>query len=412
MTINIKQLIVLTVVLFTRCQINWAQTGSPSPYTSFGVGRIENSSTVKHQGMGGAGIALPSQFSANTLNAASLSAIRGEQMIIDLGIRANYTQFEDGSESGNSMAGGLNNISLAFRTGKKIATAISISQFSSVGYSILTSAYIDGSSNKIAKEFEGKGGIDELALSNSFALGDHLSLGVKLSYLFGKLSKTEYYSGEEIGGDLSVDYSEFLQQGYFQLGLQYQIPLKESSLFLGGTYSKHTEFKTSRKVETSSTSGAGIYEDLDTDPYEIPTNIGGGLAWVNNTGISIALDYRFQNWDQITYRDAVAQYQDSHRFSGGLEYTRGKSRKANPYIWRLGAYYEDSYIKVKGRGIIDQGLSCGVGIPTRVDKSRINISFNYGRRGTANNTLIAEKYYGLSVSMSMVEVWFNKRKFE
>lgn len=411
MTTNIKQLILLSGVLFTS-HIGMAQTGSPSPYTSFGVGRIENTGTVKYQGMGGTGIALPSQFSVNTLNPASLSTIQREQMIIDLGIRANYTQFEDGSESGNSLAGGLNNISLAFRTGKNIATAISISQFSSVGYSILTNAYIDGTSNKIAKEFEGKGGIDELALSNSFALGDHLSLGVKLSYLFGKLSQTEYYIGEEIGGDLSVDYSDFLQQGYFQLGFQYQIPLKENSFFFGGTYSKHTAFKTSREVETSSTSGAGIYEDLDTDPYEIPTNLGGGIAWMNNRGISIALDYRFQNWDEISYNNPVSEFKDSHRFSGGLEYSRSKSRKANPYIWRLGAYYEDSYIKVKGRGIIDQGLSCGVGIPTRADKSRINVSFNYGRRGTANNTLITEKYYGLSVSMCMLETWFKKQQFK
>ncbi|WP_430932764.1 hypothetical protein [Saccharicrinis sp. 156] len=402
--------IVIIVLLFTETIA--AQNGAPSAYTNFGVGRIESAATVKYQGMGGAGIALPSQYSVNSLNPASLSSIKSEQMLIDFGIRSSYTNYEHDTESGNGLSGGLNNINLAFRSGKRWVTSFNISQYSSVGYNILSTDYIEGTTMQISKSYEGSGGLNKLAMSNSLTLGKNLSLGLELSYIFGKLTKQENYYSSVIGGELDIEYADFLQQIYLEAGFQYKIPLAKSNVFVGATYSPEANFKTSREVVTSSTSGAGIYEDLDRESYKIPATYGGGLGWMNHHGIQVAVDYRFQNWANIDYGNSLANYKDSHRFSGGLEYQRRKSRRANPYTWRLGGYYEDSYIEVKGKTILDRGITAGIGIPMRSKNSYLNMSINYGQRGTANNTLITENYYGISVSMSMLEGWFRKRQFE
>lgn len=407
-----KQIIVLSAIFQLIVSTIYAQNGAASAYTSFGVGRIENSATIKNQGMGGTGIALPSQYSVNSLNPASLSGIESEQMLIDIGLKLNYTSYEHNTESGGGFSGGLNNLILAFKSGKKLFTSISLTQYSSVGYNILSSAYIEGTDIPVSKSYEGTGGLNEFALANSYAANKNFSLGLKLSYLFGQLKKNEFYSATDIGGDLNVDYSDYLQQFDVETGFQYKIPLANSNLFIGGIYSPQIKFKTTREVTTSSSSGAGIFEEVDSDDYEIASNIAGGLAWTNVHGIKVALDYHFQNWDEIEYGNALAEYKDSHRFSGGMEFRRRKSRRVNPYLWQLGGYYEDSYIKVKGKTILDRGITCGVGIPMNTKNSYLNISLNYGKRGTASNTLINEDYYKVSVSMSMMEGWFRKIKFD
>ena len=403
----------LLFVIFQMFTLNAdAQNGAPSAYTSFGVGRIENEATVKYQGMGGVGIALPTKYSINALNPAALGSIESEQMLIDIGLRSGYTEYEHDTESGSGLSGGLNNITLAFKSFKNIISSVNLTQYSSVGYNISSSDYIQGTTSEIYKGYEGSGGLNKLGFSNAYVPFKNFSLGLEVSYIFGKLNKEENYYSDEIGGSLAVEYADFLQQICLKTGFQYKIPFKKYDLFIGGTFSPETKFATSREVTTSSSSGAGIVEEVDADAYKIPATYGGGLGWVNKNGIKVALDYKFQNWANIDYSNTLASYKDSHRFSGGVEYKNKKSRRANPYLWQLGGYYEDSYIEVKGRSLMDKGITCGVGIPMRSRNSYLNVSFNYGQRGTSNNSLITENYYGLSLSMSMTEAWFRKRQFE
>ncbi|WP_066631884.1 OmpP1/FadL family transporter [Labilibacter marinus] len=389
-----------------------AQNGAASAYTSFGVGRIESGATIQYEAMGGTGIALPSEYSINTLNPASLAGLKSEGIIFDLGLRTSFTEYSHDTESGSAFTGGLNNLTLAFKPGEKWVTSFNVSQFSSLAYKINSETYIDGSTTLIDKNYEGSGGLSEVSVSNAYAVNSNLSLGLTLSYVFGKLNKQESYSSSVIGGDLTVDYGDFLQQMTVGAGIQYKLPLKKSNLLFGATYNPAVNFNTEREVQTSSSSGAGIIEEMEEDDYKIPANLGGGVAWMNNHGIKIALDYRYQSWSNINYSSPIAEYKDSHKFNGGVEYRRRKSRKLNPYLWRLGGYYEDSYIQVKGKTIMDRGITAGVGIPLRGQSSYLNVSFNYGSRGTNNNALITENYYGISVSMSMVESWFKKRTFD
>ncbi len=381
---------VLILFIFMMCASSLAQNGAPSTYTSFGIGRIERTGNARIQAMGGVGIALVSEYSVNTLNPASLAGVNAEQMLINLGVKGNYATFSHNSESGTGISAGLNNITLAFKSSKKIRTAVNINQFSSVGYNILSNDYIQGTNTLIDKSYRGSGGINQISLINSIGLSENLSLGTKLSYLFGKLRKTEFYSSSEIGGDLSVEYADFLQQIYLEAGFQYKIPIRESTLMLGGIFSKRTKFGSNREVTTSSSSGAGIIDEIESNTYEIPSYFGTGLSWSNHKGILIAFDYRYDNWKEIQYTNPLTELKNSHFINGGLEFKRRKSRRANPFTWRIGGFYEDSYIKVMGNAIQDKGITMGVGVPLRTKNSYLNLSFKYGNRGNQNKSLITE----------------------
>jgi len=131
----------------------------------------------------------------------------------------------------------------------------------------------------------------------------------------------------------------------------------------------------------------------------------------------LALDYRFQNWSSIKYVNTVADLKNSQRYSGGLEYRNLESKKANPFIWQAGGYFENSYLRVDGKTIYDAGVNFGVAIPLKVrntydNKGYVNIGINAGRRGTQGVGVITENYYGFNLSLSLVEFWFRKRQFE
>ncbi|TLX74677.1 hypothetical protein E9993_12230 [Labilibacter sediminis] len=409
---KIKVYHVCIVILLLLKTSLYAQNQSPSAYTSLGIGRIEKYGLVKNQGMGGAGLALPTDNFVNVLNPASLTGVDSLKMLIDMGLNVNLTHYESKDGQGNAVSGGLNNITMAFRLTPILGTSFGISQYSQVGYNISSTAYIDGTLIEIPKTYEGSGGIDQVYLANAISISKNLSLGLKMSYLFGKISKSEIYTSEEIGGGLRLDYSDYLQQVQFETGIQYHFQVEKNTFSLGAVYAHHTKFNTLREVLTASSGGAGIAEELEAEDYALPTDFAVGVAWMNISGFKSVFDYRYQNWAGISYIHPVAAYQDLHRFSGGFEYRNSNTRKAAPFLWQVGAYHEDSYLKVQGNALIDKGITLGVGIPVRNYRSYLNLSFNYGTRGTRNNALITENYYGFSLSMSMVENWFKKRQFD
>ncbi len=389
-----------------------AQTGAPSAYTTFGIGTVNNSGLVKNQGMGGTGLALKTDNFINTLNPASLTGIDSLNMLIDLGLRVNKTFYSTNEGDGTSISGGLHNISLAFRSASKLFTSFGLNQFSSVGYNVSGTTDIEGANSTAVVSYTGTGGINEVYLSNAYAINKNISIGLKVMYLFGGIDKTEVFTASSIG-TLNINYSDYIQQFAFEPGLQYQFNIKENVFRFGGTFRPALDMANTRTVETYASSGAGISEELDDgNDYKLPMNMAGGMSWSNNKGLTLAGDYRFQQWSTVSYKSIGATLKDSHRFSFGGEFRNKETKKANPFLYQAGGYVEDTYIKVEGNSIIDYGVSAGVGIPMRNSKSYFNVNLNYGRRGTRGGDIITENYFGINLSMSFVEFWFMKRQFD
>ncbi len=409
---NFKLRILYIIISLSVSISGYCQVTNPSVYTAFGIGKLNNSGLIKNQGMGGTGLAQSSDNFINILNPASLTGIDSLNMLIDIGLGIGKANYKTNEGNGNSTYGGLSNISLAFRSSNHTFTGFGLSQYSSIGYNIITSENINGSLDNVSKEYRGDGGIDQVYLSNAILINKNLSLGLKISYLFGQIKKTETFASQVIGGKLAIEYADYIKQFSFEPGFQYQFKVKGNKIRLGATYCPEIQFTTNREVTTSSSSGAGIFEEQRADDYKVPTNVAGGLSISNKMGMTLAFDYRYMNWADITYSSKAASLKDSHRFSGGAEYRNAESRNANPFLWQFGGYVEDSYIRVEGRSIIDAGVNFGVGIPMKNSKSYVNIGINMGRRGATDNSVITENYYGINISLSMVEYWFRKRQFE
>jgi hypothetical protein len=87
--------------------------------------------------------------------------------------------------------------------------------------------------------------------------------------------------------------------------------------------------------------------------------------------------------------------------------------------YRLGAYYSKNYLLIRDQNINNWGLTAGIGIPLihSVSYSMLNISFEYGSRGTTANNLLKETYTGIHVGIAVcpgrfADRWFVKRKYD
>lgn len=81
-------------------------------------------------------------------------------------------------------------------------------------------------------------------------------------------------------------------------------------------------------------------------------------------------------------------------------------------MYRGGLKYEQTGLIVNSKSINDIGATMGIGFPVSGSFSNINLGFEIGKRGTTSQGLIQENYAILSLSLSLNDRWFQKRKFD
>ncbi len=53
-------------------------------------------------------------------------------------------------------------------------------------------------------------------------------------------------------------------------------------------------------------------------------------------------------------------------------------------------------------------MTFGLGLP--VGLSKINLGFEFGKKGTTSQNLIQENYFNLNIGLSLNDLWFRKRE--
>ena len=79
-------------------------------------------------------------------------------------------------------------------------------------------------------------------------------------------------------------------------------------------------------------------------------------------------------------------------------------------VYRAGFKYENTGLVLKNESIKDYGMNFGLGLPLGV--SKIDLGFEFGKRGTSSNGLIEENYFNVSVGLNLGAKWFEKRKID
>jgi len=160
--------------------------------------------------------------------------------------------------------------------------------------------------------------------------------------------------------------------------------------------------------------------------YRLPikTNFGAGIGKFDKW--YLGLEYENQEAIEtsgfLNKSNAAYRYGNSNRFSIGGYYLP-KINSISSYwervTYRAGLRLEKTGLLVDGSGLSsnftpvdDFGISFGVGLPLK-QLSTLNMSFEFGKKGTTENNLIQENYFNFRLSLSLTDTnWFQKRKID
>ncbi|WP_163711899.1 hypothetical protein [Mangrovibacterium lignilyticum] len=393
-----------------------AQNNTRSPYSMYGLGELRSQLNPVNTGMGGAGFGLSSKTFINTLNPASYQGIDSLSFVFDTGIEGKYTTFKSQGKSASLQDANFSYLALGWRINSFIAAGFGLNPFSSAGYEINTTAEVEGTQSEYPLNIIGSGDISRAYGAISIAPIPNLSIGIKTSFLFGSLKQTQYHNLSVIGStSVYNETTDYFHNFYFEFGAQYALKIQKYSVTIGAIYNPGQALVTKRDQTSYNSSGVVFDSSSDSQKdFKIPEEIGVGFVVDNNKNLLYALDAGMQKWSDYSYDLSGVKLKNNPYIRTGLQFTPSTNFLASFFSkvnYRLGFNYSKSYLDLRGIQLEEVAGSFGLGLPIRNGKSKIDVSFEAGTKGTTSKRLIQENFVRLRVGFSMHDLWFQQRKF-
>lgn len=402
----------------------FAQNGTISPYSYFGIGDHRNNGTVDNQMMGGVSM-YGDSIHINLSNPAAYSKLK--LTTYTAGISHREYRLKDFNEEQNLSVTNLDYLSIGFPIADKLGVGFGIMPYSSVGYS-LNSVMDNVQGAEVTNIYEGDGGINRLYASVGFEPIKNLSLGVTVNYNFGNLEYQRIQSVEDVQFG-TLDNRESKINGYdFKYALNYNPTIKDkytlyTSVLVntqGNLVSKNTQ-----TLGSFSLSNGNNVEVVDVDldasnlrntELKIPTRTTLGLGFGENKKWFLGAEYSFQQMSDFENRFLGLEnvtYSDANTYAFGGYWVpdyRALSGYFKRVTYRAGLRYDVSGLVVNEKEINNFGITFGLGLPLGSSFSNLNLGFELGRRGTTDANLIEESYFKVNVGLSLNDRWFQQRK--
>ena len=402
----------------------FAQNGTISPYSYFGIGDHGNNGTVDNQMMGGISM-YGDSIHINLSNPAAYSKLR--LTAYSAGISHKQYRLKDWNEEQNISVTNLDYLSIAFPLAKNAGMGFGIMPYSSVGYT-LNSTSTNGQGAEVTNFFTGEGGLNRLYASIGFEPIKNLSLGVTANFNFGTLEyeRIQSVEGVQFG---TLDNRESKINGYdFNYALNYNPTIKDkytlyTSVLVntqGNLISKNTQ-----TLGSFSLSNGNNVEVVDVDldasnlrntELKVPTRTTVGLGFGENKKWFLGAEYSFQQLSDFDNRFLGLEnvdYTDANTYAFGGYWVpdyRSLSGYYKRITYRAGLRYDVSGLVVNNKEINNFGITFGLGLPLGTSFSNLNLGFELGKRGTTDANLIEESYFKVNVGLSLNDRWFQQRK--
>lgn len=395
-------------------QIVISQTLTSNPYSYFGIGFLEKNGYCENQGMGSAGIALPSDDFLNSTNPASYSAIDSLAFYLYIGLYGKFSKFESGNLKQKTFDSNIKYFSLGFRASKIWGSSIGLAPFSTRGYFVTTNYPVEGELSEFLISSTGSGSISKFYFSNSIRLTKQLSIGANISYLFGSLENLEEItysdaSFNNISNTTSNQFSNF----YFDFGMQYKFRIANNNYYAGLTYSPEQRLKASYNKLVMNSSDTLFYKKDGTEDFIIPSSLGFGLGMKIEDKLKILVDLKILNWSESEYSYQAARLSNSWQINTGAEYVHNNKTggKYWDYIkFRAGFRYEKTNLTIKSESLNEMAITTGLSFPFR-SRTTLNIAYEYATIGTNSGSSIKETYNRITIGFALKDRWFQKTKF-
>jgi hypothetical protein len=415
----IKKIIVSACLLLSL--VSFAQEGTSSPYSYYGIGDIRFKGTVESRSMAGIAVEQDS-IHINLQNPASFANLK--MTTFALGGTYNTTTLKSDTKSEKARRTTLDYLAVGLPFGK-IGVGFGLIPYSSVGYKIES---ISADFNTNNRRYNGSGGLNKAFLGLGYKVNSNFSIGADAQYNFGKIetNSLEFITDIPIGTRESNTAN--LSGINFDIGAMYKAKLNNKvNLYSSVNY----EFENSLTSQNTRNIVTVAYdlgfqlavvdvvgEQKNTVNLNFPgkLTVSAGIGESQKWLIGGKVAYQKSSGQANTYNDfSNVGYGKYGNVSLGGYYIpdyNSFSSYMKRIVYRGGLKYEKTGLVVNGESINDVGLTLGFGLPITETLSNVNIGLELGRKGTTSSNLVQENYANISIGFSLNDKWFVQRKFQ
>ncbi|MBC3845225.1 hypothetical protein H8K90_02430 [Winogradskyella echinorum] len=438
----IKRLIVICITILSSSA--FAQQGTTSPYSFYGLGSLKFKGTVENRSMGGIGVYLDS-IHVNLRNPAayagkSLSGpvFKGESRPVKFtvaGASSSATLKSDFGE-GKANSSTFDYLALSVPIGR-FGFGFGLVPYTSVGYK-LDDVNDD---NDLINRYRGEGGINRVFAGFGYQISDNLNAGVDISYNFGNIQNTAIALEYTTEGDLAqYQTREYNRSDLSGLSLNFGLAFKdkitdELELSATATYAPETNLSSENERVFSTVSldaisrdviavSSRIEADLESNNLRntdltMPSRLAFGVGLGKPNSWFVGTEYTLMNTADFSnpiFSNQISTFENSSQLSVGGFYIpqyNAFSGYLKRVVYRAGFNFSNTGLVIKDEPIKEFGISFGLGLPVgkRNLFSNANLGLEFGQRGTTKQNLIKENFINFNVSLSLNSRWFEKRKY-
>jgi len=419
----IKKVIVSICLLFTIG--TFAQEGTASPYSFYGIGDIRFKGNTENRSMGGIGV-FSDSLHINLQNPAGYGQLKFTTFT--LAGSYNTSDFRTNSGDGKARRTTIDYLALGLPVTKKLGVGFGMMPYSSVGYKIQGEETSQQTSIIKSKQFFGTGGVNRVFLGAGYKINSNLRVGVNLDYNFGEIETTSYEFWDIIEyGSRELNVSTI--RGFsFNTGAMWNKKInKKLDVYASLVYTPEStlRFSNERNIATvrRSTNSTPVVidgEDIDVADtrLKLPSKVAFGAGVGEANRWLVGAEYTFQKTSDFSNRfeDITnATYENSSKISVGGYYIPDYDSFTSymkRMTYRAGFRHENTGLVLADKSINDTALTFGLGFPISGSFSNLNLGFEYGKKGTKALNLVEENYLNVSLSLSLNDRWFVKRKYD
>jgi len=403
--------------------ISQAQNLTVSPYSRYGLGDIINNSTVRNAAMGGIGTATNNYFGVNRINPASYADLLYTTLDVSGFGQGSRLKTSDAATAETQYTAGLQNLSFAFPSNKKLAIAFGFAPYTSIGYDISSTYDVQLQEDTVltgVSNYQADGGLNQAFIGIAGKLWKgKIRIGGNFTYAFGS---TQYGWQSFVANNTqyiptSLTERVFLNGISGQLGVMVTDTIKGGYRWrLGATAEYSTNMTGSRlRILTNGFVTDSLGGEA-TGTVSLPPKFSAGVGFEKLNKWFIGADVVMQDWSNFRYFEDSTNFNQDLRIAIGGEILPNWQGKYMARIkYRLGAYYHNSYFSFNNAPVNDYGVTFGFGFPTKGlrrafrNGATVNIGFEVGKRGSLNDHPLEEIYGKVRIGININEQWFQRR---
>jgi hypothetical protein len=421
----IKKIIVSICLLFSLA--TFAQEGTSSPYSFYGIGDIKFKGTVENRSMGSLSV-FPDSIHINIQNPAQLAGLNRTGLA--LGGTYGNTKSKTETQEAKARRTSLDYLAVGVPVGSKVGIGFGLIPYSSIGYKIGKTTEVRDSAGELIRydvsNHTGIGGVNKVFLGFGYKLTKKINVGANVQYNFGTIeTKDLQYQTDLQYGSRENNTSE-LRGVNVDLGITYQTKVNAKySFFSSLAYTPEAELtmgntrsidivRVGNSISVIERENIAVEDTKIKLPAKLTFGSGFGQVkkWLVGAEITLlnnsVMSNRFTDINGATFENSV-------RYSLGGFFIPNYNSYSNYYkriVYRGGLRYENTGLVIQNKSINDFAANIGLGMPLSGTFTNINIGLEIGKRGTKYYNLVEENYINLSVGLSLSDKWFVKRKFD